>query len=114
MSTTIYRAEDPALKSAEVGALYHVRVPSTGDPWLLYKITDECGADSVELLEVPAGWDDAYESAMGDPRIWPRIHRLAHDAFLANADLEIALVPVVDEEASTDSRALLYRFSWPY
>ena len=28
--------------------------------------------------------------------------------------LEIAVVPVVDEEVDADSRALLYRFSWPY
>lgn len=114
MNTAIYRAEDPALETIEFGAVYYVRVPGIGDPWILYKIADECGADSVEPLEVPAGWDDAYEYAMGDPRIWPRIHRLAHDAFLANADLEIALVPVDDEDADADSRALLYRFTWPH
>lgn len=114
MSTTIYRAEDPTLKTIEYGTVYYVRVPGTGEPWTLHKIADECGADSVEPLEVPAGWDDAYEYAMGDPRIWPRIHRLAHDAFLANANLEIALVPVVDEGADPGSRALLYRFTWPY
>lgn len=36
------------------------------------------------------------------------------DAYLANAILEVALVPVVDEEADVDSRALLYRFVRPY
>lgn len=114
MGTTIYRTKDPTLETAEFGAVYRIRAPRTGEPWILYKIADECGADSVEPLEVPAGWDDAYEYATGDPRIWPRIHRLAHDAFLANANLEIALVPVVDEEADADSRALLYRLIWPY
>ena len=38
----------------------------------------------------------------------------AVDADLANADLEIALVPVDDEETGIDSYALLYRFAWPY
>lgn len=28
--------------------------------------------------------------------------------------IEVALVPVEDEGANVDSRALLYRFTWPY
>lgn len=114
MSTTIYRTEDPALETAEFGASYHVRVPSTGEHWALVKIANDCGVDSIEPLEVPDGWDDAYEYAMADTRIWPRLTRLAMDAYLAHAILEVALVPVVDEEVDADSRALLYRFTWPY
>ena len=98
----------------KLGASYHVRVPSTGEHWAIVKIANDCGVDSVEPLEVPDGWDDSYEYAMADARIWPRITRLARDADLANADLVIALVPVDDEGTGTDSCALLYRFVWPY
>lgn len=63
---------------------------------------------------MPDGWDDAYEYPMDDTRIWSRLARLAMDADLTHAILEVAFVPVVDEEADTDSRALLYRFVWPY
>ena len=51
---------------------------------------------------------------MDDTRIWSRITRLARDAFLANADLEVAVVSVDDEETCADSCALLYRFTWRY
>lgn len=95
------------------GVSYHVRVPSTGEPWFVVKISNDCGFDSIEPLEVPVGWDDSYEYVRGDAHIWPRLTRLAHDADLANADLEFTLVPVVDEELATGSYALLYRFSWP-
>lgn len=98
----------------KLGASYHVRVPSTGEHWALIKTSNDCGVSSVEPLEVPDGWDDAYEYAMADPRIWRRITRLAMDADLANAGLVIALVPVVDDESDTSSYALLYRFYWPY
>lgn len=98
----------------KLGASYHVRIPGTGEHWAIIRIANDCGVSSIEPLEVPDGWDDAYEYAMGDTRIWPRITRLARDADLTNADLVIALVPVVDEEVDTDSYALLYRFAWPY
>lgn len=100
--------------NVELGASYHVRVPSTGERWAIVKIANDCGVDSVEPLEVPNGWDDAYEYAIADTRIWPRITRLARDADLANADFVIALVPVVDEGTDADSYALLYRFVWPH
>lgn len=51
---------------------------------------------------------------MGDTSIWSRLTHLAMDAYLAHAIVEVALVPVDDEEADTDSCALLYRFIWPY
>lgn len=114
MNPTIHRTEDPALETAEFGAVYHVHAPSTGEPWVLYKIADECGVSSIEPLDVPDGWDDAYEYAVGDEPVWPRIARLARDAFLANANLEVAVVPIDDEETDTESCALLHRFSWPY
>lgn len=114
MGTTIHRTEDPALETAELGAIYRVHAPRTGDPWTLYTTGDDCNVDSIEPLDVPDGWDDAYEYTMVDTSIWSRLARLAHDAYLANAILEVALVPVVDEEADADSRALLYRDSWPY
>ena len=31
-----------------------------------------------------------------------------------NPILEVTFVPIVDEEADTDSYALPYRFAWPY
>lgn len=114
MSTTIYRTEDPAVKAIEFGAVYRIRAPRTGEPWNLYKVSDDCGVNSIEPLEVPDGWDDAHEYAMADAGIWPRLARLAMDAYLAHAILEVAVVPVDDEEVDGDSRALLYRFTWPY
>lgn len=114
MSITIYRTDDPTLETIEFGAVYRIRAPRTGDPWALYKISDDCGVDSIEPLDVPDGWDDAYEYAMADTHIWPRLTRLAMDAYLAHAILEVALVRVVDEEADAESRALLYHFSCPY
>lgn len=114
MSTVIYRTEDPALETAEFGVIYQARAPRTGEPWALRKVADDCGVDSVEPLGVPDGWDDSYEYAMADTYIWPRIARLAKDADLAHATLEITLVPVNDEETDADSYAMLYRLTWPY
>ena len=114
MNNTIYRTEDPTLETVEFGAVYRIRAPRTGEPWNLHKVADDCDVSSIEPLEVPDGWDDAHEYAMDDTRIWPRLTRLAMDAYLAHAILEVALVPVVDEAAAVDSRALLYRFVWPY
>lgn len=115
MSTTIHRTDDPALVTVEFGIIYRVHAPRTGDPWTLYTTGDDCNVSSVEPLEVPDGWDDSYEYAMADTSIWSRLARLAMDAHLANAILEVAFVPVVDgEEADADSHALLYRLSWSY
>ena len=114
MSTTIYRTEDPTLESVEFGAAYRIRAPRTGEPWTLYEVSDDCGVSSIEPLDVPDGWDDAYEYAMDDTSIWPHLTRLVMDAYLAHAILEVAIVPVDDEEADADSRALLHRFVWPY
>ena len=114
MNLAIHRVADPDLKSIELGAVYSIHAPHTGDPWVLYKIADDCGAASIEPLEIPDGWDDAYEYVMGDENVWPSIASLAMDADLAHADLEIAVVPIVDEGMATDSCALLHRFSWPY
>lgn len=83
-------------------------------PWTLYKVSDNCGVSSIGPLDVPDGWDDSYEYAMADTRVWSRLARLAMDAYLAHAVLEVALVPVVDDETGVDSHALLYRFTWPY
>ena len=113
MRPAIYRAEDPSLRTVEFGAVYSTHAPSTGESLVLHKIADDCGAGSIEPLEVPADWDDAYEYARVDEDIWSRIIRLAMDAYLANANLEVAFVPVVDEEVDTGSCALLYRFVWP-
>ena len=114
MSTAIYRTEDPVLDTIELGAVYRIRAPRTGEPWTLYKIADDRGVDSIEPLEVPEGWDDSYEHVMGDERIWPRLTHLAMDAYLAHAILEVTIVPLDDEEMDTGSRALLYRFTWPH
>lgn len=114
MNSTIYRTEDYTLETVEFGAIYQIRAPRTGDPWTLYKVSDNCDVPSVEPLDVPDGWDDSYEYPVGYTRIWPRFARLTRDADLAHSNLEIAVVPVVDEEAGADSRALLYRFTWPY
>lgn len=114
MSTTIYRTEDPALETIEFGAVYRIHAPRTGEPWTLYKTSDDCGVDAIDPLDVPDGWDDTYEYAMADTYVWPRIARLARDADLAHATLEIALVSVDDEGTDADSYALLYRLVWPY
>lgn len=114
MRLPIYRTEDPNLRAIEFGAVYSTAVPQTGDPWVLYKIADDCGVDSIEPLDIPDGWDDSYEYAKDDEDIWAYIAHLAHDADLAHANLEIAVVPLVDEGAVTVSCALLHRFSWPY
>lgn len=114
MSTTIYRTEDPTLETTELGAVYRIRAPRTGEPWNLYKVADDCGVSSIEPLEVPDGWDDCHEYPWGYDRIWSPLTRLAMDAYLAHAILEVAFVPVDDEETATDSCALLYRFTWPY
>ena len=114
MGTTIYRTDDPALETVEPGAVYCIRAPRTGEPWNLYKVSDDSGVDSIEPLDVPDGWDDAYEYVMGDERIRSRLARLAMDAHLAHAILEVAIVPVDAEETDADSRALLYHSTWSY
>ena len=112
MSTTIYRTEDPTLETVEFGAVYRIRAPRTGEPWNLYKVSDDCGVSSVEPVDVPEGWDDSYEYPMGYRRIWSRLARLAMDAYLAHVILEVSFVRVDDEEELTNSFALLYRFVW--
>ena len=114
MRMAIHRIEDPALKTIELGAVYSTHAPRTGEPWVLYKVADECGVSSIEPLEVPDGWDDSYEYAMDDTDIWPYIALLAGDADLVHADLEIAIVTLVDDEMESESCALLHRFSYPY
>ena len=114
MSHTIHRNEDPTLETIEFGAVYRIRAPRTGESWTLYRTSDDCGVDSIEPLIIPEGWDDSYEYPMGYARIWSRLARLAMDAYLAHAILEVAFVSVVDEGSATDSYSLLYRFVWPY
>ena len=114
MSTAIYRSEDPALETVEFGAVYRIHAPRTGEPWTLYKVSDDCDVDSIEPLGVPENWDDAYEYPMGYRGIWSRLARLAMDAYLAHAILEVAFALVDDEESDRASYALLYRFVWPY
>lgn len=114
MSTTIHRTDDPTLETIELGAIYRVHAPRTGEPWTLYEVGDDSGIDSIEPLDVPDGWDDSYEYARGDADVWSRIARLAMDTYLAHAILEVAVVPVDEEEGDVDSRALLYRLAWPY
>jgi hypothetical protein len=114
MSATIHRTEDPTLETAELSTIYRVHAPRTGEPWTLYATGDDCNVDSIEPLEVPDGWDDAYEYPTGYKGVWSRLARLAMDAYLAHAVLEVAIVSVVDEEAHAGSYALLYRDSWPY
>lgn len=114
MSTTTHRTEDYTLETVEFGAVYRIRARRTGEPWNIYKVSDDCGVDSIEPLDVPDGWDDAYEYVMGDEHIWPLIARFAMDAYLAHAVAEIAVVPLVDEEMDSESRALLRRFTWSY
>ena len=53
MSTTIYLTEDPALETVEFGAVYRIRAPRTGEPWNLYRVSDDCGVSSIEPLDVP-------------------------------------------------------------
>ena len=113
MNTTIYRTEDPTLKTIEFGAVYRIHAPRTSDPWSLYKVSDDGGVSTVGPLDIPDGWDDSYEYPMGYKRIWSRLARLAMDAYLAHAILEVALVPVYDEGTDFKSCALLYRFVWP-
>lgn len=112
MSTAIYRIEDPYLETVEFGAVYRTCPPRTGEPWTLYKVTDDCGVSSIEPLDAPDGWDGAYEYMADDTRTWPRIAGLARNADFAHAILEIAIVPVDGEETDADSYALLYRFVW--
>ena len=114
MGTTIYRTEDPALKTIEFGAVYRIHAPRTGEPWALHGTPDDCGVSSIEPLDILDGWDDSYKYAMDDTRIWSCLTRLAMDAHLARPILEVAVVPVEDEEAGVDLRALLYHFTWPY
>lgn len=114
MGSTVYRTADPALDTVEIGVVYRIRAPRTGEPWALYKVSDDCGVSSIDPLDVPDGWDDAHEYAMSYPRVWRRLARLAMDAYLAHAILEVAFVPVDDDETTLASRALLYRFVWPY
>nr|DAD86914.1 MAG TPA: hypothetical protein [Siphoviridae sp. ctio73] len=114
MNPAIYRTEDPTLETVEFGTIYRIRAPRTGEPWSLYRVFDDCGVGTIEPLDVPDGWDDAYEYPMGDTDMWARLTRLAMDAHLAHAILEVAIVPVDDDEADAGSRALLYRFTWPY
>ena len=114
MNLAAHSIENPTPEDFEFGSSYHVRVPSTGERWAIVKTANDCGVDSIEPLDVPDGWDDTCEYEMGDTLIRPRITRLAMDADLANADLEVALVPVVDEGMATGSCALLYRFVRPY
>lgn len=113
MNTAIYRTEDPALETIEFGAVHQIRTPRTGEPWNLHKVADDCGVDSIEPLDVPDGWDDSYEYPLAYKGIRSRLARLAMDAYLAHAILEIAFVPIDDEEADADSYALLYRFTRP-
>lgn len=112
MTTAVYRSEDPTLATVEFGAIYRIHAPRTGDPWTLYKVSDDCGVVSIDPMEVPDGWDDAYEYPMGYARIWSRLARLSMDAYLASALLEVAFARVDDEDTPTDSYALLYRFVW--
>jgi hypothetical protein len=114
MNAAIHRTEGPALETIELEVIYRIHAPRTGEPWTLYETGDDCGVDSIEPLDVPDGWDDAYEYTMTDEAIWPRLTRLAMDAYLARAILEVAFVPADDEGTPTGSRALLYRFTWPY
>lgn len=113
MSRHIYRTEDPTLESVEFGAVYRIRAPRTGEPWALYRVSsDDCGPVSVDPLDVPEEWDDSYEYPIGYARVWSRLARLAMDAYLAHAILEVTFAHL-NEELPTDSYALLYRFVWP-
>ena len=114
MSTTIHRTDDPTLETVEFGAIYRVHAPRTGEPWTLYRVSsDDCGADSIDPLDVPEEWDDSYAYPIGSARIWCRLARLAMDAYLAHAILEVTFVHVDDDETPDDRYAILYRFVWP-
>lgn len=112
MATTIYRDNDPVLRSAEFGIVYRIHAPRTGEPWTLYKVSDNSGVSYIEPLDVPDGWDDSYEYPLGYARIWNSLMRLAMDAYLAHAVLEVAFVPVIDGGVDSGSYALLHRFVW--
>lgn len=112
-TASIYRSKDPILTSVEYGAVYRICAPRTGDPWVLYKTADACGVVSIEPLDIPDGWDDSYEYPIGYVNIWRSITRLAMEAYLAHATLEVAFVRVIDEDADDASYALLHRFVWP-
>ena len=110
MSGNIYRNEDPTLETVEFGAVYRIHTPRTSEPWTLHRVPVYCGVDFIGPLEIPDGWDDSYEYPMGYAHIWSRLTTLAMDAYLAHAILEVAFVPVYDEEAPDDLYAMLYRF----
>lgn len=95
MNTAIYRTEDPTLETVEFEAVYRIRAPRTGEPRSLYKVSGDCGVNSAEPLDAPDGWDDAYEYPRGYARTRPRLTRLAMDAYLAHAILEVAVRPAV-------------------
>ena len=113
MSTTIYRTEDPALETVEFGAVYRIRAPHTVETWTLYKVSDDCGVDTIDVFDIPDGWDDSYEYATADTHTWVRLGRLAVDAYFAYATLEVAFVPV-DDALGEYSYAMLNRFVQPY
>lgn len=113
MSSTIYRTEDPDLETVEFGALYRIHPPRTGEPWTLYKVSDDCGVDSVHPLDTPDGWDDSFELTMGYGHGWARLSCLAMDAHHAHAALEAAFIPVVDDGRAIYPHALLHRFVRP-
>lgn len=113
MGTTIHRTDDPSLKTVEFGPVYRIHAPSTGEPWALYKVSDDCGVGSIEALDVPEGWDDSYEYATADTHTWFCLARLAMEAYLAHAVLEVAFVHV-DDVLEEYSYAMLSRFVWPY
>lgn len=51
MTTTIYSSDAPTLETIEFGAVYRIRAPSTGKPWVLYKTADEeTATNSYTLL----------------------------------------------------------------
>lgn len=114
MNTATCHTEEQTPKNIEFGAIYRARTPHTDEPWNLYKVSDDCGVSSIEPLDVPDGWEDSCEYAVDDHCIWNRLARLAMDAYLANTTLEVAIVPVDDEETDADSHALLHRFTWPH
>lgn len=113
MSISDCSTENPAPEDFVFGAPYRVRAPGAGEPRAVVKTSNGCGVDPVEPLEAPDGRDGSCEYPMGDTRIRPRITRLAWDARLADADLEVAPGPVLDEGADADSCALLHRFARP-
>lgn len=113
MSKAIYRTDDPTLETVELGAVYRIRAPRTGEPWILYKVSDDCGVETIDALDVPEAWDDSYDYASPDTHTWFRLARLAMDAYLAHAVLEVAFVRV-DDVLDEYSFAMLNRFVWSY